>query len=70
MTATDLIRQIDALPAPERAKILDWMHDRELEESPEMLAALDAAEKSANERGTRSVSEVRKLLPQWISRSV
>lgn len=69
MTATDVIRQIEALPAPERAKVRDWLEASTVEESPEMLAALDAAARSADQRGTTPVDEVRKLLPKWISKS-
>jgi hypothetical protein len=69
MVATDVIRQIESLPPPEQAKIFDWLHGRDMVESPEMLAALDAAAESAEKRGVTPVSEVRKLLPQWTSKS-
>lgn len=69
MTATDIIRQIEALPASEQAKVREWIHEHEFEESPEMLVVLDAAARSADQRGTTPLAEVRKMLPTWISRS-
>ena len=69
MTATDVIRHIEALPAPERAKVRDWLEASAIEESPEILAALDAAARSADAKGTTSVEEVRGLVPKWISKS-
>lgn len=69
MTATDIIRQIKTLPTAEQAKVRDWMQRCEFEEPPEMLAALDRAAQSADQRGTTPVADVRKQLPAWISKS-
>lgn len=69
MTATEIIRQIEALPELEQEKIRDWMHLQDFRESPEILAALDAAVHSADQRGTTPVSEVRKMLTTWTSGS-
>lgn len=69
VTAADVIKQIESLPVNERAKVHDWLHAHEVSETPEMLAALDAAGRSADERGTTPVGDVRKMLPTWITRS-
>lgn len=70
MAATEIIRQIEALPEAERDKMRHWVRTHDFQESPEMLAALDAAARSADERGTIPVSEVRKMLTSWTSGSV
>ena len=69
MTAKHIIREIQALPEQEQAKVREWVYAQEFEESPEMLAALDHAINSADVRGTIPASEVRKRLPAWISKS-
>jgi hypothetical protein len=69
MTATEVIREIEALPTDEQSKVSDWLHARQAQETPEMLAALDAAARSADRRGTTPVADVRQLLPKWISKS-
>lgn len=69
MTATDVIQQIEALPVNEQAKVREWLHAHEISETPAMLAALDAAARSADKRGTTPIEDVRKMLPTWISKS-
>ena len=69
MTATEVIRQVEAMSMAEQAKVREWVLAMEVQESPEILAALDAAVRSADARGTTSIDEVRKLLPKWISKS-
>jgi len=70
MTATEIIQQIETLSETEQAKVRDWVQAHDFQESPEMLAALDAAARSADERGTTSVGDVRRMLPTWTSKSV
>ncbi len=52
MTAADVISQLQALPPSEVAKVRDWFaaHD---EESPELLAAIDAGVRSLESKGAR-----------------
>lgn len=69
MTAAEIIRQIEALPADEQAKMREWFQAHSFEESPSMLDALDAAARSADVRGTTPVKDVRRSLAQWISKS-
>lgn len=68
VTATDVIRQFESLPATEQAKVREWLHAHEVQETPAMLAALDAAARSADKR-TTPLADVRKMLPTWISKS-
>ncbi|MDR1281200.1 MAG: hypothetical protein LBK99_10310 [Opitutaceae bacterium] len=71
MLAIDIIEQIKALPTGEQQKVHEWLHGQERyeTETPEMLAALDAAARSADTRGTTPVSTVAQWLPNWISKS-
>jgi hypothetical protein len=69
VTATDVIKQIEALPPSEQAQVLAWLHAQRVSETPEILAALDAAGRSADERGTTPIADVRRMLPTWISKS-
>jgi hypothetical protein len=64
--ATEIIQQIKVLPADEQQKVREWLHEQEPDETPEMLAALDAAARSADTRGTTPVSTVAQCLPNWI----
>ena len=52
MTAADVINQLQALPPSEVAKVRDWFaaHD---EESPELLAAIDAGLRSLEAKGAQ-----------------
>lgn len=59
---------IEQLPPLDRAALWDWFLAHG-EETPEMLAFIDEGIKSAEEKGTIPLEEVRKKLPQWISGS-
>lgn len=69
MTASDIIRQIEALSPEEQAKMRDWLQNRAFEESPEMLSELDAAARSADVRGTVPLETVRRELRSWTIKS-
>ena len=66
MTATDVINQLQTLPPDEVAKVRDWLVEHE-EESPALLAAIDAGLRSLETKGARVVSrnELEKRVRQW-----
>jgi len=66
MTAADLIHQLKTLPPQEVAKVRDWLIEND-EESPELLAAIDAGLRSLEEKGAREVSrnELENRVRQW-----
>lgn len=69
MTKLAEIQQaIGELSADEREKLWSWFLAHG-EETPEMIAFIDEGIRSAAERGTAPLEEVRKKLPQWISGS-
>lgn len=52
MTAADVINQLQALPPFEVAKVRDWFAEHD-EESPALLAAIDAGMHSLETKGAR-----------------
>jgi len=66
MTATDVIHQLETLPPQEVAKVRDWLIEHE-EESPELLAAIDAGLRSLAIKGARTVTrdELENKVRQW-----
>ena len=73
MTAYEVIDQIKALPPEEKTKVEAFVqHEIEerllAEESPEMLAAIDEADRSLAEEGGVPVEDVRRNLRQWITK--
>lgn len=69
MTASEIIRQIEALSPEEQTKMRDWLQAHAFEESLEMLTELDAAAHSADTRGTTSIAEARQSLHTWTTKS-
>jgi hypothetical protein len=57
---------IQHLPPYEQEALRQWF--LETEESPELLAAIDEADRSLAEEGGVPIEEVRKDLSRWISR--
>jgi Mg/Co/Ni transporter MgtE len=55
---------ITHLPRTERDELLHWLTD---EESPEMLAAIDEADRSFAAEGGVEPEEVRRQLKSWIT---
>ena len=55
MTATDVIHQIQTLPPEEVAKVRDWLVEHS-EESPALLAAVDAGLDSLRNKGAKVVT--------------
>ena len=56
---------ITHLPRTERDQLLYWLTD---EESPEMLAAIDEADRSFAAEGGVQPEEIRRKLKSWITR--
>ena len=52
----------------ERAELWDWFQAQEVEETDEMLAAVDEGIRSIAEQGGTPAEEVRKLIPKWITK--
>lgn len=70
MTATDVIHQLQALPAQEVAKVREWLIEHE-DESAELQAAIDAGLRSLEEKGGRVVmrGELENKVRQWAGTS-
>ena len=66
MTASEVIHKLRTLPPTEVAKVRDWLMEHD-EESPELLAAIDAGLRSLDTKGARIVSreELEKKVRQW-----
>jgi hypothetical protein len=66
MTATDVIHQLKTLPPQEVAKVREWLIEHD-EESPELLAAIDAGMRSLEGKGGRVVTrdELENKVRQW-----
>ena len=70
MTATDVINQLLTLPPIEVAKVRDWLTEHD-EESPELLAAIDAGMRSLETKGARVTTrqELENKVRQWAGKS-
>lgn len=70
MTATELIKQLQTLPPDEVAKVRDWLSEH-VEESPELLAAIDQGLRSLEEKGARVTTrdELENKVQQWAGKS-
>lgn len=56
------------LDPAEREELRRWF-DETAEETPEMLAAIDAGLRSLKEKGVRPLKEVRRELSSWVTKS-
>ncbi len=70
MTATEVIHQLQTLPPDEVAKVRDWLSEHD-EESPALLAAIDAGMRSLEAKGARVISrdELENKVRQWAGKS-
>jgi hypothetical protein len=59
---------IERLAPRERAELWEWFQAQEVEETDEMLAAVDEGIRSIEEQGGTPAEEVRKLIPKWITK--
>jgi hypothetical protein len=66
MTATDVINQLQTLPPQEVAKVRDWLTENS-EESPALLAAVEAGLDSLKKKGARVVTreQLEHKVRQW-----
>jgi hypothetical protein len=65
MTELAEIQQaIQSLPPPERELLIRWLTE---EEPPEMLAAIDEADRSFEAEGGVAPEEVRRKLKAWLT---
>jgi hypothetical protein len=56
------------LPTQERAQLWDWFQSQEVEESPELLAAVDEGIRSIETEGGIPAEEVRRRIAQWAAK--
>ena len=70
MTASEVINQLQTLPADEVAKVRDWLSEHD-EESPALLAAIDTGMRSLETKGARVISrdELENKVRQWAGKS-
>lgn len=67
-TVTEIESAIETLTPAQQRELADWLAARLVEETPEMLAAIDEADRSLATEGGVPVEEVRRNLRQWITR--
>lgn len=66
-TVTEIEAAIKKLPPEQQRELADWLTNRLFEETPEILAVIDEADRSLAEEGGVPVEEVRRNLRQWIT---
>jgi len=64
-TVTEIEAAIERLSAEEQREVADWLGSRLIEETPEMLAALDAGIRSLEEEPTVPIAEARRKIKAW-----
>ena len=72
MSMTEILEELSRLARSEREKVwqrLEEIELAEIEETPEMLAAIDAGRRSVREGKATTIEEARKLIAQWITKS-
>jgi len=71
MSVTEILEELPKLNMEERHLLLDRLTELEIdqiEETPEMLAALDEGIRAAEQGGGISVEEARRRVSQWTSK--
>lgn len=66
-TVAEIETAIEKLSPAEQRELADWLSSRLIEETPEMLAAIDEADRSLATEGGVPVEEVRRNLRRWIT---
>ena len=72
MSVTEILDELPKLKAEERQLLFQRLSELEveaIEETPEMLAAIDAGRRSMREGKKHTVEEVRDLVAQWTTKS-
>ena len=72
MSTTEILDLLPKLERSEREKVwrrLEELELAEIEETPEMLAAIDAGRRSISEGKSHSVEEARELIAKWTTKS-
>ena len=72
MSTSEILDQLTKLGRSEREKVwqrLEELELAEIEETPEMLAAIDAGRSSVREGKTHTVEQARDLIAQWTTKS-
>ena len=64
-TVTEIETAIEKLSPEEQRGLAEWLNARLIEETPEMLAAIDEADRSLAAEGGVPVEEVRKKIQAW-----
>jgi predicted transcriptional regulator len=72
VSTTEILDHLSTLARAEREKVwrrLEELELAEIEETPEMLAAIDAGRASVREGKTHTVEQARELIAQWTTKS-
>jgi len=68
-TVAEIEAAIEKLSPVEMQELAQWLAERlPAEETPQMLAAIDEADRSLEEEGGVPVEEVRRKIRRWITR--
>ncbi len=72
MSMTEILEELPRLGRVEREKVWQCLEEIELgtvEESPEILAAIDAGRRSIREGNATTIEQARNLIAQWTTKS-
>jgi hypothetical protein len=72
MSMTEILEELPRLGRVEREKVWQRLEEIELgtvEETPEMLAAIDAGRRSIREGKATTIDQARNLIAQWTTKS-
>jgi hypothetical protein len=64
----EIQQAILGLAAQERSQLWDWFLEQEIEESPELLAAVDEGIRSIETHGGIPAEEVRRRIATWVGK--
>ena len=64
-TVTEIEAAIEKLPPEEQREIADWLNSRLIEETPEMLAALDEGIRSLETEPKVTLEDARRKIKGW-----